>query len=164
MGNHPRDRGVNKIGVQVGKTGWAEGSIMNSFEIQIFRDGAWKTDSIYDDRELAEIEAHRMEASTRIGSLRIVEESYDLKTKTMSLRTIYRDRQFQEQITQKTKSSLQQKQDIAMKEIHRANAMTAGPPGAGVGVNIFSLIVKLGLIGVSGIGGILALKYLSEII
>jgi hypothetical protein len=30
---------------------------MKSFEIQRYRDGAWKTDSIYDDRELAEMEA-----------------------------------------------------------------------------------------------------------
>jgi hypothetical protein len=136
---------------------------MNSFEIQLFRDGVWKTDSIFDDRELAETEAHRMEESSRFGNLRIVEETYDPNTKRMSMRTIYRDKRFQDHMNQKINLSLQKKQDLAKKESYRANTMQAVGTPAGSSVDIFSLIVKLGLIGLLGIGGILALKYLSEI-
>lgn len=138
---------------------------MNSFEIQLFRDGAWKTDSFYDDRELAETEARRMENSTRFGSLRIVEETYDPKTQMMSMRTIYRDKKFHDHATQKIKSSLQERQEIAKKETHRVSAVAenAAQLSAGLSINVFSLIVKLGVIGVFGIGGILALKYFSEI-
>ncbi len=62
---------------------------MKSFEIQLFRDGTWKTDSIYDDRGLAELEARRMETSPRYKKLRIIEEVYDEKSETTKIRTIY---------------------------------------------------------------------------
>ena len=89
---------------------------MKSFEIQRYRDGAWKTDSIYDDRELAEMEARRMEASGRFGSLRILEETYNEQSKNTSMRTIYRDKQYQEKIVEKTQSSMREKRDTTNNE------------------------------------------------
>ena len=77
---------------------------MKSFEIQLYRGGTWKTDSIYDDRALAEMEARRMEESPRYGNLRIIEEIFDEKTETTKLRTIYRDKGFQDKIAQKAEN------------------------------------------------------------
>jgi len=73
---------------------------MKSFEIQVYKSRTWKTDSIYDDRALAEMEARRMEDSLGFGNLRIIEEIYNEKSETTRLRTIYRDKGFQEKIAQ----------------------------------------------------------------
>ncbi len=77
---------------------------MKSFEIQLYRGGTWKTDSIYDDRALAEMEARRMEDSPRYGNLRIIEEIFDEKSDTTKLRTIYRDKGFQDRIAKKAET------------------------------------------------------------
>ena len=77
---------------------------MKSFEIQLYRSGTWKTDSIYDDRALAEMEARRMEDSARFSSLRIIEEIFDERTETTKLRTIYRDKGFQQKLAKKAEN------------------------------------------------------------
>jgi hypothetical protein len=51
------------------------------------------------------MEARRMENSPRHGNLRIIEEIYHEKTEKTKLRTIYRDKGFQEKIAKKTESA-----------------------------------------------------------
>jgi hypothetical protein len=60
------------------------------FEIHTFRDGVWKIDSVFDDKELAVVEAQRMERAGRYSALRVVEESFDESTEKGNTRTVYR--------------------------------------------------------------------------
>lgn len=60
------------------------------FEIQINRDGAWKIESIFDDRELAVMEGERMARSLRYQAVRVVEETFDEETEKVGTRTVYR--------------------------------------------------------------------------
>jgi hypothetical protein len=60
------------------------------FEIHTFRDGTWKIDSVFDDKELAVVEAQRMERSGRYSAIRVVEESFDEATERGNTRTVYR--------------------------------------------------------------------------
>ena len=60
------------------------------FEIHIFRDQAWKVDSVFDDRELAVYEAQRIEKTNRYSAVRVVEEQYDEATQRTKTRTVYR--------------------------------------------------------------------------
>jgi hypothetical protein len=60
------------------------------FEIHTFRDGKWKIDSVFDDKELAIYEAQRMEKGGRFSALRVVQETYDEETQRTSIRTVYR--------------------------------------------------------------------------
>ena len=60
------------------------------FEIHTLRDGEWKIDSIFDDRDLALQEGHRIEHSNRFTAVRVVEETFDEATEKGSTRTIYR--------------------------------------------------------------------------
>jgi hypothetical protein len=62
-----------------------------TYEIQILAQGQWKTDSIYDERELAIAEAKNIE-KTRKGllSLRVVAEHFDEATGLFTPRTVYR--------------------------------------------------------------------------
>jgi hypothetical protein len=60
------------------------------FEIHTLRDGNWRIDSVFDDKELAVCEAQRIEKSGRFSALRVVEEIYDEDTQRTSVRTVYR--------------------------------------------------------------------------
>ncbi|HTI85996.1 MAG TPA: hypothetical protein VL966_05270 [Alphaproteobacteria bacterium] len=60
------------------------------FEIHIFRDQAWKVDSVFDDKELAVYEAQRIEKTARFSAVRVIEEIYDETTQRTKTRTVYR--------------------------------------------------------------------------
>lgn len=60
------------------------------YEIHTLRGGEWKIDSIFDDRDLALQEGHRIEHSNRFTAVRVVEETLDEATEKGSTRTIYR--------------------------------------------------------------------------
>ncbi len=60
------------------------------FEIHTCRQGAWKIDSVFDDRELAVQEAERMARTQRYSEVRAVEERFDEDTQRSVTRTIFR--------------------------------------------------------------------------
>jgi len=61
-----------------------------AFEIQVYKAGSWKIDSIFDDRELVLFEAKRLESYSRQDSIRVIEETYDDATALTSVRIIFR--------------------------------------------------------------------------
>lgn len=63
---------------------------MQAFEIHTFKDGQWKIDSVFDDRELALHEARKVDESGRYSSLRVIEENYDEVSDLTTTRTLYR--------------------------------------------------------------------------
>lgn len=63
---------------------------MKAFEIHTFKDGQWKIDSVFDDRELALHEARKVDESGRYSSLRVIEENYDEVSDLTTTRTIFR--------------------------------------------------------------------------
>jgi len=65
-------------------------SDMKAFEIHTYQCGKWKIDSIFDDRDLALFEAHRMDQSRQYSGIRVVEEIYVEATQQTKTRTIYR--------------------------------------------------------------------------
>lgn len=60
------------------------------FEIHTFREGKWKIDSIFDDKDLATYEAQRMERGNRFSAVRVIQETFDEETQRTSTRTVYR--------------------------------------------------------------------------
>jgi hypothetical protein len=60
------------------------------FEIHTFREGVWKIDSVFDDKDLAVVEAQRMERAGRYSAIRVVEETFDEMTEKGNTRTVYR--------------------------------------------------------------------------
>ena len=64
--------------------------MMVVFEIHTFREGVWKIDSVFDDKELAVVEAQRMERAGRYSAIRVVEETFDEMTEKGNTRTVYR--------------------------------------------------------------------------
>ena len=66
---------------------------MRAFEIHTFRDGQWKVDSVFDDRELAIHEARKVDESSRYSGVRVIEENYDEASDLTTTRTIFRGKQ-----------------------------------------------------------------------
>lgn len=64
--------------------------ILKVFEIHTYRNGAWKIDSVFDDRDLALMEAERMDRGNRYSAVRVIEETFDDQTERGSTRTIFR--------------------------------------------------------------------------
>lgn len=65
-------------------------SVLKVFEIHTFRSGVWKIDSVFDDRDLAIMEADRMDRSKRFSAVRVIEETFDDETEKGNTRTIFR--------------------------------------------------------------------------
>ena len=63
---------------------------MKAFEIHIFREGKWKIDSVFDDRELAIFDAERMYAGGRYSGIRVIEEIFDENTGETRSRTLFK--------------------------------------------------------------------------
>ena len=63
---------------------------MRAFEIQTFKDGEWKVDSIFDDRELALYEAKKISGSTRYAGVKVIQEDWDEATNQTTTRTLFR--------------------------------------------------------------------------
>jgi hypothetical protein len=63
---------------------------MKAYEIHTFRDGQWKVDSVFDDRELAIFEARKVDVNRRYSSVKVVEEYYDETTDKTSIKTVFR--------------------------------------------------------------------------
>lgn len=59
------------------------------YELQVFRDRAWKVDSVFDDKDIAIDAAQRMEKSGSL-SVRVIEERKDPVTGRAALRAVYR--------------------------------------------------------------------------
>ncbi len=63
---------------------------MRSFELQTYRDGKWKMDSVFDDRKIAIEEGNRANESSRYSGVRVVEENFDEATNQTTSRTLFR--------------------------------------------------------------------------
>jgi hypothetical protein len=135
---------------------------MISFEIQLFREGTWKTDSIYDERGLAELEARRMETLPRYKNLRIIEEVYDEKSETTKLRTIYRDKGFMEKVAKQTEKSRLKDSHVEIVTKREQDYQTRRQQKNKSGSNFTRIAINLTLIAVVGIAGMVALKFLSN--
>ncbi len=65
-------------------------AILTVFEIHTLKGGAWKIDSIFDDRELAVMEGERVGRSRGYEEVRVVEETFNEETELGGIRTIFR--------------------------------------------------------------------------
>jgi hypothetical protein len=64
--------------------------MMVVYEIHTVRDGDWRVDSVFDDKDLAVLEATRLERSKHQPAVRVVEETFDQATDQKVTRTVYR--------------------------------------------------------------------------
>jgi len=63
---------------------------MIAYELHTLRNGRWKMDSVFDDRDLAISQATQADDRKRYASLRLIEENFDEATETATTRVIFR--------------------------------------------------------------------------
>jgi len=66
-----------------------------AFELQTYQGGLWKIDSMFDDRQLALMEAQRLGKTDRYSAVRVVEENYNQETQSTTTKIIYRTSRLQ---------------------------------------------------------------------
>ena len=84
-----------------------------SYELQTYRMGTWKIDSIFDDKELALFEARRVAESRRHSAVRVVQEDYDENTNDTTNRIVYRSSSVAESNNQAAEKQRQMKRPAA---------------------------------------------------
>ena len=62
---------------------------MSSYELQTYRDGQWKFDSYFDQRDLVLSEAARLDQTGRYMGVRVLEEHYDEDSQMSKYQTIF---------------------------------------------------------------------------
>ena len=140
--------------------------MMVSFEIHTFRDGAWKIDSVFDDRELAVSEAKRMEEKNRFGAIRVIEETYNVASNAVNTRTIYRSTKVDAENKEATSRQVANDKETKARKRHapaerervrqdRKKAEIDKTHGSYAG-----LILKLGFIIILGVTLMISLRYL----
>jgi len=65
--------------------------IQTSYEIQLYKAGIWRINTVFDDAELALFEARRMFDSGLYATIRVVQEEFDEETGGVTTRTIFKD-------------------------------------------------------------------------
>lgn len=62
---------------------------MSSYELQTYRDGQWKFDSYFDQRDLVLSEAARLDQTGRYMGVRVLEEQFNEDSQTSNYKTIF---------------------------------------------------------------------------
>ncbi|MEE8223956.1 MAG: hypothetical protein V3S59_06610 [Alphaproteobacteria bacterium] len=99
------------------------------FEIHTLREGAWKIDSIFDDRERAVMKGERMGRNARYQEVLVVEETFDEETERAGTLTIYRSTKERQQTdTTDTKESTSAGVLEALRRSRLSASRTPPPP------------------------------------
>ncbi len=125
-------------------------SVLKVFEIHTYRNGAWKIDSVFDDRDLALIEAERIERGNRYSAVRVVEETFDDATERGGTRTIFRSSK-----AERINVASQARQAEGLKVAAPPPRRPPPPPRKSLAPQMIRACLMLTLIG----GGALALLY-----
>ncbi|HEX9837057.1 MAG TPA: hypothetical protein VGB90_09395 [Alphaproteobacteria bacterium] len=137
---------------------------LRAYELQILQAGKWMIDSVFDDRGLALFEAERVEAGGRHAGVRVVEETFDQATQMTRARTIFR------KVRQAPQPSAEaEAPDAAPARARRAQDEDATPGGGPRPVQAgrsesLRLVGVFGAITLGGVGVVLALRYLYEMV
>lgn len=132
------------------------------YELHTYRGGAWKIDSVYDDREIAIFEAKRVHSSGRYSAVRVVEERFDPATDKTSSKTVFRVAKADDE-----NAESMERQKTARREVQQARKNAGvddfdngGPVHARSGPGAITLVLILGGIVLAGIGVIVGLRYM----
>ena len=137
---------------------------MIAFEIQLYKDGNWKVDSVFDDANLAKFEAEKINESKRHPKIRVVEEIYDEASGLTTMRTIFRGgnttieakKKRSEAGARPTQSKIRRQESSEPKRRPRAHVATNTS-------NMLVPILVLSVLVLAGIAAMLGLQQLSHL-
>lgn len=139
-----------------------------SYEVHTYENGAWQITSMFSERELALVEARKMEEGLRRRETRVVEESHDEASGRTRSKTIYttpKVRSDQEAPAKPAapppakKPAARTKQPPAPQRSGRRAAPRPAKQEPRLGMIVLTFVAILGL----GVGGLILLRYLSSL-
>lgn len=159
---------------------------MQSYELQVYKNGKWEFDSYFDDRSTALFEAERLHQNDRYNGIRVLEERYRENSETSDCTVIFSRLRKADKATSEprmrvsretyrmavreaTKSSRQgnapsrraRKTGKAQNRT-RNKAKTRGRPAPRSHASIYTLAGVALVIVLVGIGAMIGLRYMAE--
>ncbi len=135
------------------------------YELHTYLGGAWKIDSVFDDREIAIFEAQRVHDSGRFSAVRVVEERFDPATDKTRTKTVFRAAKADDQNAESLERQKAARREV--QQARRSGAAAGFKPGSRApaqavseGPGAVALVLILGGIVLAGIGVIVGLNYL----
>lgn len=142
---------------------------MKAFEIHIFREGKWKIDSVFDDRELAIFDAERMYAGGRYSGIRVIEEIFDENTGETRTRTVFKGAALGDNNAKSIKSQTgvhknvmaDRKQRTITKTVRRKQTKKLAKQKR-TRIGLLKILLMLAALVLGGIGILVGLRYFQD--
>lgn len=133
-----------------------------AYEIQSYQSGNWKIEAIFDDRQLAIIDAERMDKAGRYSAVRVVEESHDDVTGKTANKIIFSSNKIDEHNKKATNLQAQVRREVGAARAKREEATRPRtkrrPADKKSGPSLLLLGLLLLVILAGGIGAMIGLK------
>lgn len=133
-----------------------------AYEIQSYQAGNWKIEAIFDDRQLAIIDAERMDKAGRYSAVRVVEESHDDVSGKTSNKIIFSSSKLDEHNKQATNLQAAVRREVGAARAKREEAARPKTKRAAAQKKSGPSLVLLGLLLVvilaGGIGAMVGLQ------
>lgn len=91
-----------------------------AYEIQTFSDGKWKIDAIFDDQELAVLQAKHLIAANRHPGVRVVQEAFDETEQKTKSRVVFRGSTVQQHNADATQRQVEVRREVTQIRDDRA--------------------------------------------
>lgn len=135
---------------------------MKSFELHTYKDGKWKIDSIFDDRELAIFEARRVEASSRYSGVRVIEEKFDEASDSVTNRTLFRGGAAKGQKSTEIEENVKSKRSATRRGTGKKTARNGETKSKAKKSNSLNIVLVLLVILFGGLAALFGLQHLSS--
>ena len=137
---------------------------MRAYEIQIYSNGQWQIQAIFDDQELALLEARRIRASRPSKAVRVVEEEFDPAYHETKSRVVFRSTPVDEHNAEAMERTIDLRRELAARQTQKAAAsersVSPPPVPARSGPSLVTLLILF--IGIVG-GGLAVLAWLASL-
>lgn len=133
---------------------------MRAFEIHIYQNGKWKTDSSFDDRGLAIHEARRIDAGGRYLGVRVVEETFEEGTQQVSSRPIFRGSRLDPVDSDRMERTDAVREEATAQRRERGKPRERAVSARNKKSNPTRIVMLLMLLAACGISALIGLQYL----
>jgi hypothetical protein len=144
--------------------------VVISYEVQLYMNGKWRIDSLFDDQHLAETEAARaMDSTFRPQAVRVVLQLLDEKTQLISERTVFRRSRVEEQNAREMAEAPQRPAAEPEPQKARKEYIRKTPVGRPLTTphsraSWLWLTAVFVMLAIGGIGTLVGLEYLSKML
>lgn len=131
--------------------------MMVVYELHTYSNSAWKLDSVFDDRDLAVLEARQVEHSKQFTGVRVLEETLDDASNRTISRTIYRSTKAEPPHAIAVQRQGQRAQLGGLTQLRVAGAGPANKQTGGLRNLLWVGTLTLGALLICGLGALLTL-------